>query len=44
MPDVAQREAIWRKSFPAAATPNGVDFRLLAKQFPLSGGNIKNAR
>jgi SpoVK/Ycf46/Vps4 family AAA+-type ATPase len=43
MPDVAQREAIWRKSFPAAATPNGVDFRLLAKQFPLSGGNIKNA-
>jgi AAA+ superfamily predicted ATPase len=43
MPDVAQREAIWRKSFPAAATPNGVDFRLLAKHFPLSGGNIKNA-
>jgi AAA+ superfamily predicted ATPase len=43
MPDAAQREAIWRKSFPAAAALDGVDFRFLARQFTLSGGSIKNA-
>ncbi|MDH4099945.1 MAG: ATP-binding protein [Nitrospirota bacterium] len=43
MPDAPHREIIWRKSFPAEAAMNGIDFRFLAKQFTLSGGNIRNA-
>lgn len=42
-PDVAQRERIWRGMFPPEA-PLGtdVDFPFLARQFELSGGNIRN--
>ena len=40
-PDAAQRQALWRKAFPAEA-PLGedVDFALLAQKATLSGGNI----
>jgi MoxR-like ATPase len=43
VPDETQREAIWRKHFPKAAplAPD-VDIPFLAKQFKLTGGNIKN--
>lgn len=42
-PDKAQREAIWKRMIPAKA-PLGkdVDFDALA-EYPLAGGNIKNA-
>lgn len=42
-PDVADRERIWRVNVPAA-TPlaAGVDFRLLAERFRISGGSIRN--
>ncbi|MCB8986621.1 MAG: ATP-binding protein [Ardenticatenaceae bacterium] len=42
-PDKELREAIWRRIFPAA-TPlaDDVDFLFLARQFELSGGNIRN--
>jgi hypothetical protein len=42
-PDVAHRERIWRGMFPPEA-PLGtdVDFPFLARQFELSGGNIRN--
>lgn len=43
MPDEAQRESIWRLSFPAKAPLSSeVDFATLARQFRLAGGNIKN--
>jgi SpoVK/Ycf46/Vps4 family AAA+-type ATPase len=43
MPDPALRERLWRGMFPARA-PLGedVDFRFLAGQFPLTGGEIRN--
>ncbi|WP_186191802.1 AAA family ATPase [Burkholderia gladioli] len=42
-PSEAQRLALWRNAFPAAA-PLGddLDFALLAERAPLSGGNINN--
>ncbi|MBK7916050.1 MAG: ATP-binding protein [Chloroflexi bacterium] len=42
-PDKEMREEIWRRVFPAA-TPlaEDVDFLFLARQFELSGGNIRN--
>jgi hypothetical protein len=41
-PDEAAREQIWRKHFPAAAPTQGIDFAALARQFKLTGGNIRN--
>jgi SpoVK/Ycf46/Vps4 family AAA+-type ATPase len=42
-PDKALREQIWRRVFPAAAPlADDVDFPFLARQFELSGGNIRN--
>ena len=42
-PDVAERERIWRGMFPRAApVDQEVDFRFLAKQFDLAGGEICN--
>ena len=43
MPDERNRKLIWRKIYPGK-TPVGesVDFEFLARQFELSGGNIKN--
>lgn len=44
MPDEAQRERIWRQHLPAdAPVGKDIDFGFLARQFKLSGGNIKNA-
>lgn len=43
MPDASLREVIWRKSFPPEAAVDGIDFRFLAKQFTISGGNIRGA-
>lgn len=43
LPDVRERERLWRGMFPAAAPLAGdVDFVFLARQFPLSGGHIRN--
>ena len=43
LPDETHREALWRGMFPPQV-PLGedVDFRFLARQFPLSGGDIRN--
>ncbi len=42
-PDEAQRLQIWRLHFPREAPREAsIDFNLLARQFRLSGGNIKN--
>lgn len=40
-PDAAQREAIWRKVFPAATPTEGIDPKKLA-QLNVAGGNIRN--
>lgn len=42
MPDVAERERIWRQGFPAQVDTSLLDFRYLARQFPLSGGYIRS--
>src|SRR5207248_4941858 len=43
MPDEAHRERLWLGMFPPEV-PLGqdVDFRFLARQFPIAGGDIKN--
>ena len=43
LPDESHREVLWRGMFPSQA-PLGadVDFPFLARQFPLSGGDIRN--
>ena len=45
MPDVDERERIWAVQLHARKTPlaKDVDFRALAKAYPRSGGDIKNA-
>ena len=45
MPDVDERERIWRVQLHARKTPlaKDVDFRALAEAYPRSGGDIKNA-
>jgi SpoVK/Ycf46/Vps4 family AAA+-type ATPase len=45
MPGVEEREAIWRVQLHPTKTPidPDVNFRALAKQFAVSGGDIKNA-
>ncbi len=42
-PDAEYREQIWRSMYPSETplSPN-VDFRFVAKQFQIAGGNIKN--
>ncbi len=43
-PDAEHRERIWRAAFPAQAPLEAeLDFTFLARQFELSGGNIRNA-
>jgi len=43
LPDIEQRERIWRGMLPPAApVASDVDFAFLARQFDLSGGNIRN--
>lgn len=42
-PDEASREAIWQIHFPdQAPVEKDIDYALLAKQFSIPGGNIKN--
>ena len=42
-PEAADRLLIWRGLFPARAPVAGtVDLPLLAREFPVSGGNIRN--
>jgi len=43
LPDETQREQLWRGMFPPQ-TPLGddVDFQFLARQFPITGGDIRN--
>lgn len=42
-PDEALREKIWENHFPEEAPrAEGIDFKFLARQFKLTGGNIKN--
>ena len=42
-PDSAERERIWRGMFPRRAPVSAdVDFRFLAKEFDLTGGEIRN--
>jgi AAA+ superfamily predicted ATPase len=44
LPDEKLREQIWRSHIPDKVTlAQGIDFTLLARQFELSGGYIKNA-
>jgi SpoVK/Ycf46/Vps4 family AAA+-type ATPase len=45
MPNVEERERIWRVQLHARKTPLGddVDFKALAERYPRSGGDIKNA-
>jgi hypothetical protein len=40
-PDPAQREAIWRRIFPAQTPTRGLDYKRLA-QLNITGGNIRN--
>jgi AAA+ superfamily predicted ATPase len=42
MPDACMREQIWRNSFAGGVPMGEIDFEYLARQFELSGGNIKN--
>jgi SpoVK/Ycf46/Vps4 family AAA+-type ATPase len=40
-PDLAQREAIWRRAFPAATPCTGLDYAKLAR-LSMAGGHIRN--
>ncbi len=42
MPEFSERERIWRKVFPERVDTSDLDFRYLARQFPLSGGHIRS--
>ncbi|MBU1754568.1 ATP-binding protein [bacterium] len=41
-PDETHRYLIWKNIFPKEAPVDGVEFEFLAKNFKLSGGNVKN--
>jgi len=41
-PDEAARLQIWQKHFPEEAPTKDIDFAFLARQFKLTGGNIRN--
>ena len=43
VPDVEEREKLWRKFLKKAPCADDVNFKELAKSAPLSGGHIKNA-
>lgn len=44
MPDEAQRRALWRRAFPAAAPlADDLDLGAVAATFEISGGNVRNA-
>ncbi|CAG7638881.1 ATP-dependent zinc metalloprotease FtsH [Paenibacillus solanacearum] len=41
-PDAAQREQLWRSTFPPLLPVGDIDYTFLAQTFDLSGGSIKN--
>jgi SpoVK/Ycf46/Vps4 family AAA+-type ATPase len=43
MPDAAERRRIWASVIPAGVDPAGLDLDFLARQFQLTGGNIRSA-
>ena len=43
LPDEATRREIWESSFTPTVPQDDLDFAYLARQFPMSGGFIKNA-
>ena len=43
MPDITQREKIWRGIFPKEAPLGDIDFEFLARQLEFSGASIKNS-
>jgi AAA+ superfamily predicted ATPase len=44
VPDVGEREELWRRMLPReAATDGALDCELLAERYQLTGGNIRNA-
>jgi ATP-dependent 26S proteasome regulatory subunit len=42
MPDEAHRARMWREFLPPEAPVDTIDFDFLAREFRLSGGNIRN--
>ena len=42
LPDEGEREQLWRMLLPAAAPTRDVDYSFLARQFQLTGGEIRN--
>ncbi len=42
IPEVEQREKIWRQVVPKAVEASEIEFHYLAKQFPLAGGHIRS--
>ncbi len=42
LPDVMERERIWRQSFPPKLDVSDIDFSFLARQFQLAGGHIRS--
>ncbi len=42
LPEAEQRKQIWKQVIPKAADASGLDFNFLARQFPLTGGNIRS--
>lgn len=42
LPDRTQREKLWQKVFPVQAPLKEIDFSYLARQFTITGANIKN--
>jgi AAA+ superfamily predicted ATPase len=42
LPDRDDRERLWRNAFPAEAPLESLDFPFLARQFSITGANIKN--
>lgn len=43
MPDVEEREHLWKVMLPDAAPVENVDFARLAENYVMSGGYIRNA-
>jgi SpoVK/Ycf46/Vps4 family AAA+-type ATPase len=41
-PNVSQREIMWRQTIPSSIDSSKIDIEFLAKQFQLSGGNIRS--
>jgi SpoVK/Ycf46/Vps4 family AAA+-type ATPase len=42
LPSEPERKAIWQKCIPPQVSADGIDFDMLAREFALSGGNIRS--